>query len=124
MFDVYMRTSGVEETGRASSIECTNTGFGMRGLEPGFTVWTPAELMNYMKNPRLAMGQNQMNFEGITDFQTRVDIIHYLKTLTWANPAFHEIVEKPHWFGPMRVYQGWKNDREGKKQKHRPVGIP
>ena len=28
-----------------------------------------------------------MNFRGIDDFQTRVDIVHYLKTLTWDNKA-------------------------------------
>eukprot|EP00931_Biecheleriopsis_adriatica_P108232 TRINITY_DN82578_c0_g1_i1.p1 TRINITY_DN82578_c0_g1~~TRINITY_DN82578_c0_g1_i1.p1 ORF type:complete len:202 (-),score=26.17 TRINITY_DN82578_c0_g1_i1:57-662(-) len=45
-------------------------------------IWTDGALMNYMKNPREAAQANvQMNFRGIDDFQTRVDIIHYLKTL-------------------------------------------
>ena len=49
-----MRTSGIEEMGRMTSIAVSNNDGG--GLEASITVWTAAELMNYMKNPRLAMG--------------------------------------------------------------------
>eukprot|EP00415_Alexandrium_ostenfeldii_P003998 UN3998 len=55
-------------------------------------VWFDGPLMNYMENPRQMTQQNvQMNFRGIDDSQTRVDIVHYLKTLTWDN----EEVAKP-----------------------------
>jgi cytochrome c2 len=50
-------------------------------------VWTDGALMNYMKSPRVFAAQRiQMNFQGIVDFQTRVDILHYLHTLTDENP--------------------------------------
>ena len=56
-------------------------------------LWTPAMLMNYMKNPRQAVKTNsgtQMNFAGLYDYQTRVNIIHYLLTLDWTNEAVTE----------------------------------
>lgn len=65
-----------------------------------------------------------MNFPGIEDFQTRVDIIHYLKTLNWKNPAFHEVIERPHWFPPYRAYLSWRQRAAGKNIKHPPTGIP
>lgn len=52
--------------------------------------------MNYMKNPRQAVDGNiQMNFRGIDDFQTRVDIVHYLKTLDQDNTAIAKPSPKP-----------------------------
>ena len=37
-----------------------------------------------------------MNFRGIDDFQTRVDIVHYLKTLTWDNKE-QQLAQFPQW---------------------------
>merc|ERR1711879_905147 len=57
-----------------------------RGDRATGMVWTAGHLMNYMKNPRQAVDGNvQMNFRGIEDFQTRVDIVHFLKTLNKDN---------------------------------------
>jgi len=114
LFDCYMRTSGCEEVGRMSSREVMSTGM---GLEEGQTVWTASELMNYMKNPRLALGPNQMNFEGITDFQKRVDIIHYMKTLNYSNPMFQDIQERPSSFPPRRWYEKYKKDKDEQEWK-------
>jgi len=45
-------------------------------------LWTDGALMNYMKNPRVMAGMPvTMNFRGITDWQVRVDICHYLHEL-------------------------------------------
>lgn len=76
LFDVYGRASGQAEIQQKIL---------MGGRASGM-VWTAGSLMNYMKNPRQAVNGNiQMNFRGIDDFQTRVDIVHYLKTLNWEN---------------------------------------
>ena len=76
MFNVYGRASGEAEIQNKVL---------MGGRAEGI-VWTAAPLMNYMKNPRQTVqGNIQMNFRGIDDFQTRVDIVHYLKTLDWSN---------------------------------------
>jgi len=49
-------------------------------------VWTDAAFMNYMKHPRVMVGQSgQLQFNGINDLGTRVDIIHYLHTLNHDN---------------------------------------
>ena len=92
LFNVYGRASGEAEIqnkvligGRAEGI-----------------VWTAAPLMNYMKNPRQTVqGNIQMNFRGIDDFQTRVDIVHYLKTLDWNNDKVAHPPEKPSGYIPI-----------------------
>lgn len=71
-----------------------------RGVNPQNSegiLWTDAALMNYMKNPRkMVGGPVQMDmFEGISDFQTRVDIIHYLYTLNWDNEKLTKPAPRP-----------------------------
>ncbi len=54
-------------------------------------LWTDGALMNYMKNPRVMAGQPvQMQFKGINDFDVRVDIVHYLKTLNFSNSRLQD----------------------------------
>eukprot|EP00439_Symbiodinium_sp_Y106_P029370 s2937_g3.t1 len=73
LFNIYGRASGEAEIAQKNIM-----GARAKGL-----IWDDANLMRYMKNPRQTAGVNvQMNFRGIDDFQTRVDIVHYLKTLT------------------------------------------
>jgi len=86
LFNVYGRASGEQEIQQKIL---------MGGRAEGL-VWFAGPLMNYMKNPRQVSQQNvQMNFRGIDNFQTRVDIIHYLKTLTWDNEAVAHPPERP-----------------------------
>jgi len=92
LFNVYGRASGLEE------IQQKNPEARVDGV-----LWLEAQLMNYMKNPRvLAQGRIQMNFRGIPDFQTRVDIVHYLKTLDWNNEELSHPPEKPNSLPPVR----------------------
>lgn len=85
MFNVYGRASGQAEIQQKL----------MMGSRAEGLIWDATQLMRYMKNPRQTAGANvQMNFRGIDDFQTRVDIVHYLKTLTWANEAVSRPVER------------------------------
>lgn len=89
LFGIYGRASGQEEIQQKVL---------MGGRADGL-VWTAGPLMNYMKNPRQAAASNvQMNFRGIEDFQTRVDIVHYLKTLTWENKQLSEPMTRPPWY--------------------------
>jgi cytochrome c len=86
LFGVYGRASGQMEIQQKVL---------MGGRAEG-TVWTSGALMNYMKNPRQAVDSNiQMNFRGIDDFQTRVDIVHYLKTLDHSNKAVADPPPRP-----------------------------
>jgi len=86
LFDVYGRTSGVAEIQQKTMMGGRATGL----------VWTAGPLMNYMKNPRQTVDGNiQMSFRGIDDFQTRVDIIHYLKTLNADNEKLAHPPERP-----------------------------
>mmetsp|Transcript_104197 Transcript_104197/g.290268 ORF Transcript_104197/g.290268 Transcript_104197/m.290268 type:complete len:197 (-) Transcript_104197:89-679(-) len=86
LFNIYGRASGEEEIQQKQVM-----GGRVEGL-----VWFEGPLMNYMKNPRQMSQQNvQMNFRGIDDFQTRVDIIHYLKTLNWDNKEIANPPERP-----------------------------
>ncbi|CAE8629747.1 unnamed protein product [Polarella glacialis] len=101
MFNVYGRASGLEEIqNKQANDRC-------EGI-----LWLDGPLMNYMKNPRvMAQGRIQMNFRGIQDFQTRVDIVHYLRSLDWSNQEVMNPPEKPSSFAPARWLQAVK---EGK----------
>lgn len=95
MFNVYGRASGVEDIQNKCADERVEQ-----------VLWTDGPLMNYMRNPRvMAAGRVQMNFPGIKDFQTRVDIVHYLRTLDYSNPTVAEPEEKPSSFAPLRWAQ-------------------
>lgn len=86
LFNIYGRASGQEEIQNKVL---------MGGRVEG-VIWTDIPLMNYMKNPRqVAQANVQMNFRGIEDFQTRVDIVHYLKTLNFENPEIANPPERP-----------------------------
>jgi len=86
LFNVYGRASGEAEIQQKML---------MGGRAEGL-VWNAGHLMNYMKNPRQAVNGNiQMNFRGIDDFQTRVDIAHYLQTLTWQNDEVAGVKDRP-----------------------------
>eukprot|EP00747_Dinoflagellata_sp_TGD_P215582 gnl/TRDRNA2_/TRDRNA2_88263_c0_seq1.p2 gnl/TRDRNA2_/TRDRNA2_88263_c0~~gnl/TRDRNA2_/TRDRNA2_88263_c0_seq1.p2 ORF type:complete len:137 (-),score=23.04 gnl/TRDRNA2_/TRDRNA2_88263_c0_seq1:249-659(-) len=95
MFNIYGRASGQAEIqNKQANVRCDGI------------LWTEAELMNYIKNPRsFSHGLIQMNFRGISDFQTRVDIVHYLKTLNWCNEKLANPSEKPPSFAVMRYAQ-------------------
>eukprot|EP00435_Cladocopium_sp_Y103_P046168 s786_g13.t1 len=94
MFNVYGRASGLEEIQNKQGTDRVDN-----------VLWLEAALMNYMKNPRvMASGRVQMNFSGIKDFQTRVDIVHYLKTLDWNNHEIANPPEKPASFAPARWF--------------------
>eukprot|EP00440_Ansanella_granifera_P006124 gb/GFBE01006644.1/.p1 GENE.gb/GFBE01006644.1/~~gb/GFBE01006644.1/.p1 ORF type:complete len:209 (+),score=48.39 gb/GFBE01006644.1/:1-627(+) len=92
MFNIYGRASGLEEIACKQATDRVDN-----------VLWLDAPLMNYMKNPRvMAQGRIQMNFRGIPDFQTRVDIVHYLKTLDWTNEEVTNPPDKPSSFAPTR----------------------
>mmetsp|Transcript_72584 Transcript_72584/g.222285 ORF Transcript_72584/g.222285 Transcript_72584/m.222285 type:complete len:180 (-) Transcript_72584:24-563(-) len=95
LFNIYGRASGMEEIQNKCADERVDG-----------VLWLAGPLMNYMKNPRaLAQGRVQMNFRGIPDFQTRVDIVHYLKTLDWSNEHLANPPEKPSSLAPVRWFQ-------------------
>jgi len=102
LFNIYGRASGCME------IQSKMVNERVDGV-----LWTAGPLMNYMKNPRrMAMGNIQMNFRGIPDFQTRVDIVHYLITLDWSNDALSNPEEKPASFPPARWMQQLRRGSE------------
>mmetsp|Transcript_118796 Transcript_118796/g.383608 ORF Transcript_118796/g.383608 Transcript_118796/m.383608 type:complete len:198 (+) Transcript_118796:117-710(+) len=105
LFNVYGRASGEQEIQQKMV---------MGGRAEGL-IWEAGPLMNYMKNPRQMTNQNvQMNFRGIDDFQTRVDIIHYLKTLNWDNEEVAKPPERPPSVFPVfpfNVIGHWWNQR-------------
>jgi cytochrome c len=95
LFNIYGRASGMEEIQNKLANERVDG-----------VLWLEAPLMNYMKNPRvLAQGRVQMNFRGIPDFQTRVDIVHYMKTLDWSNEELANPPERPSSLAPVRWLQ-------------------
>lgn len=76
MYNVYGRASGV----------LLAQGVQDPGMEEG-TLWVDIPLMNYMKNPRAAVGGDiKMNFAGISSVPERSDIIYYLRTLDHTAP--------------------------------------
>mmetsp|Transcript_7605 Transcript_7605/g.16348 ORF Transcript_7605/g.16348 Transcript_7605/m.16348 type:complete len:177 (+) Transcript_7605:45-575(+) len=91
LFNVCGRVSGEEIAGRAR-----NGTFNSSLADPDRkVVWTDAALMNYMRNPRqTAGGPVYMNFFGIKDVQTRVDIVVFLRTLNWTNEKFNRTGEQ------------------------------
>mmetsp|Transcript_14384 Transcript_14384/g.32739 ORF Transcript_14384/g.32739 Transcript_14384/m.32739 type:complete len:185 (+) Transcript_14384:2-556(+) len=87
MFNVCGRVSGEETVGRARPNEFGDT----LSDKTRQVVWTDAALMNYMRDPsKTSGGPVTMNFEGIKDVQTRVDIVQFLHSLTWDNPIMSE----------------------------------
>uniref|UniRef100_A0A0G4GY71 Cytochrome c domain-containing protein n=1 Tax=Chromera velia CCMP2878 TaxID=1169474 RepID=A0A0G4GY71_9ALVE len=85
---IWNRTAGMTTTG------CFGDRFGHTLDECGF-VWTDQNLMKYMKNPRaMVKGHTNMNFFGIPDFQSRVDICHFLHTLEPDHPNGQEILQQ------------------------------
>ena len=102
MYNIYGRASGNYDIAIIQGVEY-----------PEGVLWVDGPLMNYMKNPRQAIQANvQMNFRGITDIQTRADIVHYLKTLDHTNPLFFPenlaMTEKPSSIAPVRWAQALK----------------
>eukprot|EP00397_Hematodinium_sp_SG-2012_P059467 GEMP01076257.1.p2 GENE.GEMP01076257.1~~GEMP01076257.1.p2 ORF type:complete len:114 (+),score=11.91 GEMP01076257.1:338-679(+) len=76
-------------------------------------LWTDSVLMNYMRNPKRFVGSpHQMNFRGIKDFQMRIDIIHYLHTLCWANK---DLADPPP--RPISGWQRYSNMMNGQREK-------
>ncbi|KAK1933474.1 cytochrome c family protein [Babesia divergens] len=75
LYNVYCRTAGA--TGHDSIIGITDT------LQNAGIVWNDANLMRYMKNPeQFVSSVIGMNFVGLSNFQDRVDIVHFLRDLT------------------------------------------
>merc|ERR1719476_870733 len=103
LFNIYGRASGISEIQNKTASERVEQ-----------VLWIAGPLMNYMRNPRqLAQGNVQMNFRGIFDFQTRVDIIHYMMTLDWTNKELCEVKERPSSFPPARWLQAWQESQAG-----------
>mmetsp|Transcript_93146 Transcript_93146/g.179648 ORF Transcript_93146/g.179648 Transcript_93146/m.179648 type:complete len:174 (-) Transcript_93146:113-634(-) len=101
LFNIYGRASGMEDIQNKLGDERVDG-----------VLWLDGPLMNYMKNPRvLAQGRVQMNFRGIPNFQTRVDICHYLKTLNWNNEMLANPAEKPASLPMVRWYQQLTKER-------------
>eukprot|EP00928_Gymnodinium_smaydae_P020908 TRINITY_DN18094_c0_g1_i1.p2 TRINITY_DN18094_c0_g1~~TRINITY_DN18094_c0_g1_i1.p2 ORF type:complete len:158 (-),score=37.70 TRINITY_DN18094_c0_g1_i1:97-570(-) len=95
MFNIYGRASGIADIQNKQADERVDG-----------VLWMAGPLMNYMKNPRtMTQGRVQMNFRGIPDFQIRVDIVHYLKTLDWTNEDVSNPPDKPSGFPPARWLQ-------------------
>jgi cytochrome c len=92
LFNAVYRTSGVTRG---------NGPGGGTSLVEGEIMWTPTALMNYMQNPRRAMGAVQMNFAGISDVQKRVDIIHYMMTLDYRDSKLWNAPLKEGGLGPL-----------------------
>jgi len=80
-------------------------------------LWTDGALMNYMKNPRkLAGAPMQMNFAGISNYQIRVDIIHYLHTLNWTNEKLVNPPPRPQ--GGLKRYWNIMTGKEKDRSWH------
>ncbi len=86
LWNVWNRASGSETlAGRHTSGKMKDLGI----------VWNDLNLMKYMKNPHgIILGKCGMNFFGIPDLQTRVDIVHYLHTLTPDDPYGQQIMKE------------------------------
>ncbi|VWU49582.1 cytochrome c2 precursor, putative [Hepatocystis sp. ex Piliocolobus tephrosceles] len=86
LFNVYNRTAGVSKGNSPFQVS--------PDMQASGIVWNDLNLMRYMKDPRLFAEANiGMNFKGIPSFQDRVDIIHYLRTLTYDDPYGRELAE-------------------------------
>ncbi|ANQ05715.1 Cytochrome c [Plasmodium coatneyi] len=87
LFNVYNRTAGMSKGNSPFQVSPDMHASGI--------IWNDLNLMKYMKNPKDFVEANiGMNFKGISNFQDRVDIVHYLKTLTYDDPHGKEIVDK------------------------------
>ncbi|KEG04298.1 cytochrome c2 precursor,putative [Plasmodium vinckei vinckei] len=87
LFNVYNRTAGMSKGNSPFQVS--------PDMETSGIIWNDVNLMRYMRNPKQFVEANiGMNFKGIANFQDRVDIVHYLKTLTYDDPYGQEIVKK------------------------------
>ncbi|CAD2112965.1 cytochrome c2 precursor,putative [Plasmodium vinckei] len=87
LFNVYNRTAGMSKGNSPFQVS--------PDMETSGIIWNDVNLMRYMRNPRQFVEANiGMNFKGIANFQDRVDIVHYLKTLTYDDPYGQEIIKK------------------------------
>ncbi|CDU20473.1 hypothetical protein YYC_01262 [Plasmodium yoelii 17X] len=87
LFNVYNRTAGMSKGNSPFQVS--------PDMETSGIIWNDVNLMRYMKNPKQFVEANiGMNFKGIANFQDRVDIVHYLKTLTYDDPHGQEIIKK------------------------------
>ncbi|CAD2103800.1 cytochrome c2 precursor,putative [Plasmodium vinckei lentum] len=87
LFNVYNRTAGMSKGNSPFQVS--------PDMETSGIIWNDVNLMRYMRNPRQFVEANiGMNFKGIANFQDRVDIVHYLKTLTYDDPYGQEIIRK------------------------------
>lgn len=85
LWNCYLRTSGIAKGHASISHDLENSGL----------VWNDANLMRYMRDPSSVIeGHSSMVFSGIADYQTRIDIIHFLKTLTWGNKIGERYLEE------------------------------
>ncbi len=95
MFNICGRCSGIYE----------KKGAGGRSTIDTTIVWTDSQLMEYMRNPRsLTSGSIAMNFTGVPKEQDRVDILHYLHTLTYPEAAKPQPNKEP-LFGKVTLYK-------------------
>ncbi|SCM25952.1 cytochrome c2 precursor,putative [Plasmodium chabaudi chabaudi] len=87
LFNVYNRTAGMSKGNSPFQVS--------PDMETSGIIWNDVNLMRYMRNPKQFVEANiGMNFKGIANFQDRVDIVHYLKTLTYDDPHGQEIIKK------------------------------
>ncbi|SOV17500.1 cytochrome c2 precursor, putative [Plasmodium sp. gorilla clade G2] len=87
LFNVYNRTAGMS---KGNSPFQTSPDLYTSGI-----IWNDVNLLKYMKNPQQFVESHiGMNFKGLSNLQERVDIVHYLKTLTYDDPYGKQIVEK------------------------------
>lgn len=87
LFNVYNRTAGVVPGN--SPFQVT------KDMAESGIVWNDVNLLRYMKNPKQFVESTiGMNFFGLPNLQDRVDIVHYLKTLTYDDPYGRQIAEK------------------------------
>lgn len=79
LFNVYNRTAGMALGNSPFQVSAD--------LNKSGIVWNDVNLLNYMSNPKkFTEFHVGMNFYGIANLQDRVDIVHYLKTLTLEHP--------------------------------------
>ncbi|SBT80644.1 cytochrome c2 precursor, putative [Plasmodium malariae] len=87
LFNVYNRTAGMSKGNSPFQVSQDMSSSGI--------IWNDINLLKYMKNPKQFVEANiGMNFKGISNLQDRVDIVHYLKTLTYEDPHGKAIAEK------------------------------
>ncbi|AFZ81554.1 cytochrome C, putative [Theileria equi strain WA] len=86
LFNVYCRTAGTEDVSGLSATD---------GLQNAGIVWNDANLMRYMKNPeRYVNSKIGMNFSGLPKFQDRVDVVHFLRDLTYEGKYGQEVLKE------------------------------